>query len=734
MKNLTLPGALLATVLAASPARADFTVTGVFRYRDRPFTYYAGFTGATPSLPIRQAVVQVQDDATGQILASGVTDDAGFVAIQVTGAGTLDVVVRCQAQSRLYGNGRVRVTDTSGNLYSVSSAVFPAWDLDLDLAVGTITAEKIHSDLYQGNPFDMLDMGLWAVEYVLSLGAGNPTGNIVLRWPGGGGSFASGFTVTLADDDGYDDVVMLHELGHVVHAMYSDSDNPGGYHSFGDSDQNPLLSYGEGWATFFAGAVRQSKGILDPGFYLDASGTSSGSVKLRARLENAAPFAGSSAGEANELAVAGVLWDVVDTASTNDGNAIDDDALDGSVTFAGGLDGDRMLWSTFVGPVAQASSLTIRDHWNAFFDPVDFGLYARLAFVFGAFEIRNFADAEEPNDSAAQATPVAGDGAWLPIRTLYHAQGPAPAPGDGDADFYALDLAVGDPFEAATRYPNGAPDVRTYADPKLVVRRPDGTVFATHENISLTDRNARLTALADAAGTWTIAVTTDHGYRKTGSYQVRIARGGFGVASVSPPSFPALAATPQTLTVNGFGLTKVQGITLDGIPLAPLASGIGNYVVVDDGRIDIVDVPPLTRVGPVELELEDGLTSVKTKVVVTEVSPLIVTSSAVTNQTAGIDLRVGAKLGDWIWVWASTAESPTAFPGLATLGIGGQNAPLVTPWKALISLPGHAGRHFGPLEDLAGTTVFWQGFVLEAGNDYDPPWPTTNVVSTFVAF
>src|SRR5690606_27768898 len=134
-------------------------------------------------------------------------------------------------------------------------------------------------------------------------------------------------------------------------------------------------------------------------FYMDCLGegqTGTGSIQLRMRMENGSPFTGSTGGEADEGAVFCVLWDVVDTAATNDGGATDDDPFDGSVSFSGGLDGDAMQWAVFTGPVDAASDLTIRDHWNGSFTPTNHGQHPSMELVFESWGMRFSQDAAEP--------------------------------------------------------------------------------------------------------------------------------------------------------------------------------------------------------------------------------------------------------------------------------------------------------------------------------------------------
>ncbi len=524
MKTKAVLLSLAVVGLAAGAARANFTVTGTFRYVDRPFTFSGGFSAAETNLPIRLARVQVIDDQTGAALATSSTAQDGSISIAVGGTGTRDILVRCYARSDAFGSNRLRVTTQGGTLYSVSSQVFAGWDLSTNLNIGTVTAQKVFSGSNQGGPFNILDQMVAGTEYAKSAGAPNPPVNLRGNWPGGSGSFASGTQFFMADDDGFDDMVVLHEFGHVLHNVYSDSDSPGGSHSFAQSDQDPRLSYSEGWASFFAGAVRQHQGIFDPAFYMDCFGqgqTGSGSVQLRMRMENGSPFATGTGGEADEGAVFCVLWDLVDTASTNDGNATDDDAVDGSFTFAGGLDADQMQWAVFTGPVAQASNLTIRDQWNGTFSPTNHGQHAAVESVFNGWQMRFLEDTGEPNDTTGSATPLALGTSWGPTRTLYSSNANPPAPGDGDLDHYAIDLQFLDVFEVETRYPGGVGDAETYCDPRITLFRPDGTQFAQNDDGG-TGRNARLTnQVADQTGTWIVRVDTTHAYRRTGSYQLR---------------------------------------------------------------------------------------------------------------------------------------------------------------------------------------------------------------------
>ena len=731
------PFAALALLGAmASVASADFTVTGTFQFRDRAFTYNGGFTGSEPALPIRSAEVQVINNSNGSVLSSGFTDDNDDFSIFVNGSGDRDIIVRCRSQSRFYGSSRIRCVTTANVLYSVSSALFSNWDQDTDLNVGTSISEKITAAGKVVNPFNMLDMGVFSIEYINSVGDPNLFGQVDIEWPGGGGSFASGFRANIADDDGYDDMVILHELGHVFHNMYSDSDSAGGSHTFGDSDQDPRLSYGEGWRTYFAAAVRQFMGISNPAFYMDASGSGgTGGIGLRMRLESAAPYQGSTAGEATEVGVACVLWDVIDTTSTNDGNATDDDALDGSLLFNGGIDGDQMVWNAFRGPAASASFVTINDQWSGFFNPTNYGNYNELLAVFDNFDIRNTLDPEEPNNTFATASPFTSGVNWSPIKSLYYSASNPPAPGDHDSDYYKINFTNGDQFDAEVRYPNGNSNAHTYADTHIYIYRPNGSAFNDSPNGGQGRNGSLLGQVADATGEWRIRVTTEGSFRETGAYQLRIFRSGASIDSVSPSTIAAIAVGSQPVTLTGFGFSTTTSVSVDGILLGAGNPGFGGYIVVNDNQINLHDVQLLNQLGSVDIVVTTSTASATAQLQVDPVAfPILKTPSATTFQFVGIDLQVGSGVGDFVWVSASGSQIPTVIPGFLSLGIGNNGTEIATPWKPMIAAKGWKEKHYGPLSGLAGITIYWQAFAFRVIDNFNAPWPESNIVSTAIVF
>lgn len=536
---------LLAASVGTSTAFASFTATGRFLYRDKAFSFTGGFTGGEPDLPIRLATIQVLNAATGQVLATGSTDENGDVSLFVAASGTADIVVRCYSRSNQFGTQPMRVTNGNAVEYSVSSNVFPGWNLNTNLSFNNVVALKTFNGTSQGGPFNLLDMLVASVQYVKANGAPNPSATLRMVWPAGS-SFTSGNVANISADDGFDDLVQLHEMGHVVHNHYSDNDQPGNAHNFGESDQDPRLSFGEGWATYFAGAVRQFRGLANPGIYINCLGSGqlgAGSIQLRMRLEDGFPYTAETLGEADEGAIACALWDIVD------GPAGDDDPFDGSLSFSGGQSGDQMLWSVMTGPLSTAVELTVRDLWNGFFQPTNHGQHPALLATLSAWGLRFENDAQEPDNTPGTATPIFLAETWSPTRTLYYSASVPPAPGEGDTDHFTFIGVLGAVVEIETRYPGGLADAGTYCDTHLDLLRPDGTLFSSDEDSGV-GRNARLlNQVLDQAGPWTIRVSSSHSYRKTGSYELR-------ARLVSPAACQNLAAA----VVSGSGATFAGGI------------------------------------------------------------------------------------------------------------------------------------------------------------------------------
>ena len=137
---------------------------------------------------------------------------------------------------------------------------------------------------------------------------------------------------SVTDSDAYDDVILLHEYAHFVLDKFSRDDSPGGTHYIEKNDQDLRLSWSEGFSTAFAAMVRYYHSYEGADEFIDTDGN--GEVLFNYFLE--LPLGGLNVfspkthalGLANELAVSVVLFDIVDTAHTDeDFDSIEEESL-----------------------------------------------------------------------------------------------------------------------------------------------------------------------------------------------------------------------------------------------------------------------------------------------------------------------------------------------------------------------------------------------------------------------
>ncbi len=449
-------GAAFAAVLAiAATAQANYTVSGKFQYRDRPFGA-SGFTGTTVDLPIRFADVEVYDTSTSAVLGSGATDATGSFSFAVTDAATRNIAVRAKTTSVKTPTLKIRViTPSPGNLvFAVATTAFnnhtSTTNIDFTatpvVAVPSVfTAPAVAG---AGDAFNIFDNALDAMDFIATLNGSRPTQLLTLHWDlnSGDGTYYSDADRTIhllglsSDSDGYDDTVILHEIGHYTEFTLAASDNPGGGHSL-NGVYALTLTWSEGWATFFANMVRKWRGFSRPEIYVDMF-PAAGSGHLLISYELETPNAGVL-GADNEVSVNAALWDLVDDTTTLDATpGVDDDPLrlpNGPLEF----------WQTFTTYFPTATTISMEDFWDGWFAGGHDHL-ADMRTTFGAHGIEYFDDSFEPDDGVAQArTVVAGSAAAH--HTIYSA---------GDADWCIIGVQGGAQYEFMTQSP-----ARTFPPP-----------------------------------------------------------------------------------------------------------------------------------------------------------------------------------------------------------------------------------------------------------------------------
>lgn len=729
MNLLPLVTALGLTLAVLTPAaRADMTVVGEFRYVDRAWTYN-GWTGEFPEKSVRLAQVLVLDASTSEVLAEGRTDLDGRFSIRVIGSGKRDLVVRALSMTTALAPESLSVLAISAEPYSVSSPVFPDQDLGEDLDVGASIAQMVFSGNDRGNPFNVLDVLVDGLRFVESSGLPPVSEPLDVLWPAGTGTSSALPTVIfLSSDDGYDDAVVLHEFGHVVDFRYSEPDSPGSSHSFGQSDQHPSLSLSEGFATWFGSTVRHDLGAGTSHVYFDGKGnalTGILSVELRANLETRAPFMGQTGGEADELAVAAALWNLVDTPETTDGDDVDDDLIDGGVLFAGRWTGSQLVLQAMRGAtVFEANGVSVIDLWNGFFLDVHADRFDELAAAFWESKIAVTPDGKEPDDAPADATPIVLDAGWGQVHSLLASRNAPPVPGAGDQDHFSFGVAADSLFLVETRYPFGKPDAETFADTFLEVYDPAGVRLGS-SGAGGVGRNARLVIASNVAGTYRAVVRSFNPSRPSGRYQLRAD----DLGPVQPPV--VLGVSPQQLPstspgfLDSFFLTGqhfigTQSVTVGGAPAIFGAS--------DNAHL-AVGLPAVPLIGTLDVVVTNaaGQDSIQVIVVAPDPPAVNVAAGSLFWSANPIRVRIGSEPGDLVYLFFSYSDEPTLIPGVLDLGIGAAGSDLNSLGLIDLGPSGVRELEFRQPAGLVGITKVWvQGAVQRAAG---PAFPlvSTNV-------
>ncbi|HEY5928243.1 MAG TPA: hypothetical protein VIV11_41430 [Kofleriaceae bacterium] len=319
------------------PTAGAHRVSGTITWEDRAVS--PGALADPVAKPARGVMVAVVDDATDALLVTVSTaDDGTYVAHYAATA-----MVRIATYSRSRSEARpARVRDTAGYLYAVGSTAFAAGSMpSVDIAVSAASTA--------GGAWNSLDNAVTAMDWLREQGVA-PISPVYMYWQQttSSGSYYQGGSneLHLDGDDGFDDVVALHELGHYIQDEYSDSDNPGGAHDGSPAD--PRLAWGEGGATWFAIAVR---GVP---YYIDWSTGGGWYVELEQRAHKASLTGGISQ-NISEWMVAEVMWDLID-----DGSG-DTDPVVGSTA--------PHVWDVLVGYLISSSRV---DRGRAGLDLVEF--------------------------------------------------------------------------------------------------------------------------------------------------------------------------------------------------------------------------------------------------------------------------------------------------------------------------------------------------------------------------
>lgn len=283
-----------------------FVVYGTVRYEDKA-PLNSGALGPITQKLVRSAQVTVIADAGSTVLATALTADDGSYRLRYEAAAGTMVHVMVTAVSTVPARP-IRVMRTQQLLHGFGAPSFAAAaSTQQDVLVTDVSATS--------EAFNILDQAVDAMDVIRNV-LGNPTPTMLTaRWARGSnnGTYYSGRTIYMlgasSDDDGYDDTVILHEIGHFVEDTEGRSDSPGGAHDGSPTD--PTLAWSEGFATYFNMAVRNAP------FYMDSNSGGGWGYNADTSLTRA-QMAGSIGQDVSEDMVSEILWDMADSGATDD--------------------------------------------------------------------------------------------------------------------------------------------------------------------------------------------------------------------------------------------------------------------------------------------------------------------------------------------------------------------------------------------------------------------------------
>jgi hypothetical protein len=281
-----------------------------------------------PARPCRYVDVRVIDSSSQAVLAQGATDATGSFSLEVVDAQVRDVAILALTQSTNVTNLNYTVSDwNTGAMYAYQGILVRNHDPNASIEMGPVTARYRAG----GEPFNLYDASFDANDCVGSMEGGVRPTAYGIRFTLDSHNDQAYYTpstgvISVGGNYGYDDTILLHETGHAICARYGGwSDSPAGAHYFEDNAQDPRLSWGEGWPTFFGSSIRDWAGDNRPDVYLNSTGDSTtGVIGYSYSLETLPSGVGS--GAASEVAAQACLWDITDGETTRDATpGIDDE-------------------------------------------------------------------------------------------------------------------------------------------------------------------------------------------------------------------------------------------------------------------------------------------------------------------------------------------------------------------------------------------------------------------------
>ncbi|MCZ6601186.1 MAG: PPC domain-containing protein, partial [Acidobacteria bacterium] len=466
---------------------AAWTASGQLLYADRVFDE-TGFTGSEPPRPIRLADVEVVDAnlaPNNSVIASGATDLDGNYSIFVSDNKMRDVYVRAVTRSdeTLDLHIDVRISSSGKAVYYAGATAtaqghVPSTDVNFGAAVVGIGQG--------GEAFNIYDQMLMGADYLAFLNGARPgaSKDLITVWAlnnGVTGAFYSlgSRAIILRDSAGYDDTVILHEMGHYAVHQYSISHSPGGFHTFSQCNVDVRLAFNEGFATYWGNSVRRVHGVARSNIYLRSNGAPGpGNIVRLADLEtDTLYFCTGAAGEVNVFMF---LWDMVDSPTTPDLTPGTDDGID-SISV-----GDDDVWSMMTGPLLTTTRNSLEDFWDSWFlNPPEVGTLVPMLDISQRLGIEFVEDEWEVNDVYTQASPFVVNAP--PIHASFFRDPDMDGAGALDVDSYSFQASAGSEYTLETL------NLLSGADTSLRLWDSDGvSLLAVNHDRSASDKSSRI--------------------------------------------------------------------------------------------------------------------------------------------------------------------------------------------------------------------------------------------------
>jgi hypothetical protein len=502
--------AIFAWGLISVPAYANWTASGTFQYTDREFDQ-TGFTGNQPPLPVRFATVEVRDAnamPNKAVIATGATDANGNYSIVVTDRSTRTVYVRVVSISTGVSGLFLKVQNrlTPKTPYAVASSNIANHNPNTNVNFGLLTA-AIGAG---GEPFNIYDAGLRALDYFAALNGGRPSSSnwLTLEYEVGQGASSfytsSSKTVTVGDISGYNDTVIAHECGHFAYQVVSGNDNTGAEHHLLDCNQDMRVAYDEGRATWYGQATRRFFGLSHPDLYVRTTGAPGpGNLDFWFNVESETPYYCN--GSTSEVAVYAALWDINDSASTPDDTpGVDDDTI-------ARPDGDS--WDVDKNYVKTATNKSLEDFWDGWFVRGK-GFKTDMIAAWQRTNVEFYKDALEPNDSVAAASLLSPN---TTTHMTYFADVNGDGVGEADNDYFQFTAVSGTVYTIETL------NLWSKANTSLQLLASDGvTVLTANDNRATGDDSSLMTWTATSSGTLYVKSFHAADLGIYGSYDLRI--------------------------------------------------------------------------------------------------------------------------------------------------------------------------------------------------------------------